>query len=179
VTLAAAARYRALRTLGRLVTRVAATLTMGRMPPFVSASALVIEGQSLLVVVDPVRREPILPGGHLRWREMPEDAVVREVQEETGIRIQTGTLVAALAGDRAAGEGGVVRLIFTGEVVGGTLTSSGEGEAKWLTLQDVPKAMARDGPIVQAWLMSRWEKPVVDPGRAADPGRRTPFGSPR
>jgi ADP-ribose pyrophosphatase YjhB (NUDIX family) len=148
-------RYRALRSLGRLVTTAAAVATFGRMPPFVSASALVMSEGRLLVVLDPVRREPTLPGGHVRWREIPEDAVVREVQEETGIRIRVGGLVSALAGEDAACEKGVVRLIYTGEVIGGDLRSSGEGEASWMRLTDASAEMVRDAPIIRSWLDER------------------------
>jgi 8-oxo-dGTP diphosphatase len=124
------------------------------MPPFVSTSALVVADGSLLTVVDPVRKEAILPGGHLRWRELPEAALVREVKEETGIDVRVADLMAALAGEDAAGEGGVVRLIYTAAMVGGELTSSGEGEARWLPLEDVAAQMVRDGPIVRRLIMS-------------------------
>ena len=70
-------QYRVSRRLGRLITTTAAVLTLGRMPPFVSTSAIVVEGDKLLVVIDPIRQEPVLPGGHLKWREGPEAALVR------------------------------------------------------------------------------------------------------
>lgn len=139
------------RAAGRAITRAAAILTLGRMPPFVSTSAIVTDAERLLVVVDAIRDEPVLPGGHLRWSELPENALVREVREETGLVIEPHELVAALAGEDSAGEQGVVRLIYTASVAGGVLASSAEGEAMWLALERAPQDMQRDGHIVERW----------------------------
>lgn len=121
------------------------------MPPFVSTSALVLEDARILVVIDPIRREPILPGGHLRWREMPEHALVREVREETGLIIMPGELVDVVAREELTGEPGVVRVIYAASVTGGTLASSGEGEARWMPIDEAAAASKRDGEIIRGW----------------------------
>ena len=144
-------RYRILRTLGRLVTRTCAALTLGHMPPFVSTSALVVEGSQILVVIDPIRREPILPGGHLAWDESPEAAAMREVREETGIEIEIEALLGVLSGEVLAGERGIVRVVYRGKVTGGSLQSSAEGAACWMEIDDVTAAAGRDAPIVRRW----------------------------
>lgn len=148
-------RYRISRLLGRIVTRTAAILTFERMPPFVSTSALVLDGDQLLVVIDPIHREPVLPGGHLKWREKPEAAVVREVREETGILIELQTLVGVFSGEEWSGEPGIVRVIYEARACGGVLTSSAEGEARWLPFSDVAQSATRDAPVLQAWLARR------------------------
>jgi ADP-ribose pyrophosphatase YjhB (NUDIX family) len=150
-----AARYRIARAAGRLVTRVAAVLTLGKMPPFVSASAIVPRGDEILVVIDPILREPVLPGGHLRWTESPRHAVVREVREETGHEIEPGHLLGVYAGREWAGENGVVRVVFEGELRGGALRSSAEGEACWVRARDLAGTRARDAPIIRIWLERR------------------------
>jgi 8-oxo-dGTP diphosphatase len=134
------------------VTRAAAVLTLGRMPPFVSTSALIVDGDRVLVVIDPIRREPVLPGGHLSWRETPQHAVCREVREETGFEIEPGNLVGVFSGQEFAGEPGVVRVIYQGRIVGGNLCSSPEGEAKWMPLNELAVSDTRDAPVVRAWL---------------------------
>jgi ADP-ribose pyrophosphatase YjhB (NUDIX family) len=148
----AAWQYRISRLLGRIITRAAAALTLYRMPPFASTSALVVEGGRILVVIDPLRREPILPGGHLKWREKPSFALSREVQEETGYRVEPRDLVGVFAGEDWTGEGGVVRLIYEAQIVGGSLASSPEGEARWMSLDDLARSESRDAGIVQVWL---------------------------
>lgn len=150
-----ALRYRVLRAAGRSITRLAAMLTLGEMPPFVSASAIVQRDDQLLVVVDPLRREPILPGGHLKWSESPHEAVVREVREETGYLVEPGRLVGVYSGAQWAGELGVVRVIYHAELRGGHLASSSEGEACWLPAREIAGSATRDAPIVLHWLETR------------------------
>jgi ADP-ribose pyrophosphatase YjhB (NUDIX family) len=135
-----------------MITRTAAILTFERMPPFVSTSALVVEGDRLLVVIDPIRHEPVLPGGHLKWREKPEAAVVREVREETGIVIEPRDLVGVFAGEEWSGEPGIVRLIYEARPCGGVLTSSPEGEARWMLFSELAQSHTRDAPVLRIWL---------------------------
>lgn len=141
-------RFRLSRLAGRIATRLAAAATLGSMPPFVSASAVVLRGDDILVVLDPVRREPVLPGGHLKWGERPEEAVTREVREETGYHIRPEELVGVVAGPEWAGEKGVVRVIYTAALTGGVLRSSDEGRAVWMPAAEVVAGGGRDAPLV-------------------------------
>lgn len=145
-------QYRWARLLGRSTVRAAAALTLGRMPSFVSASAIVVRDGKLLVVIDPVRNEPVLPGGHLKWDEDPQDAVVREVREETGMTIQPTGIVGVFSGKRWAGERGIVRVIYRAEASAGDLRSSPEGEARWAPLVEVAASRIRDAAIVRIHL---------------------------
>jgi ADP-ribose pyrophosphatase YjhB (NUDIX family) len=138
--------------LGRTVTRVAATLTLGRMPPFASASALVPDGDRILAVIDPITGQPVFPGGHLKWREEPRAAVVREVREETGYEIMTERVLHVVGGEELTGEKGVVRIVYLGSVAGGALSSSPEGRACWLPASEMAASEGRDAQIVQWWL---------------------------
>jgi 8-oxo-dGTP diphosphatase len=145
-------QYRLSRLLGRVTVRLAAALTVGRMPSFVSASAVVIRDGQVLVVVDPIRNEPVLPGGHLHWDEDPCAAVVREVREETGLTVEPGNLIGVFAGRQWAGEPGIVRVVYAAAVTSGNLRSSPEGEASWLPLVDVLRTRTRDAPILRSYL---------------------------
>lgn len=154
MTASGAWTYWGARTLGRLVTTAAAILTLGQMPPFVSAAAIIMDGERILAVLDPIRGEPVLPGGHLKWRETPVSAVIREVREETGYTIDAGSLIDVVAGEERAGEPGIVRLIYEGRIHGGTLLSSSEGEALWLPLDAFEARSIRDASLVREWRAS-------------------------
>ena len=142
-------QYRLSRKLGRITVRLAAVLTLGRMPSFVSTSAVVTQGDRVLAVIDPVRGEPVLPGGHLKWDEEPREAVVREVREETGLVVEPVELVGVFAGRKWAGEPGIVRIVYRAALRSGRLRSSSEGEARWMPLADFLRSGSRDAPIVQ------------------------------
>jgi 8-oxo-dGTP diphosphatase len=139
------------RRLGRAITHLAAVLTLGRMPPFASVSSLVVRDGSLLVVLDPIRHEPVLPGGHLKWRESPEAGIQREVREETGYEITNLSLLGVFSGEEWTSEPGVVRLIYSGAISSGRLTSSAEGEAMWVPVKEFEESSVRDSAVLRAY----------------------------
>ena len=53
----------------------------------------------VLVVQDGASGQWSLPAGGIEPGETPEDALMREVAEETGLRVQKAQLIAALGGD--------------------------------------------------------------------------------
>jgi ADP-ribose pyrophosphatase YjhB (NUDIX family) len=122
------------------------------MPPFVSASVVVVVRERVLAVHDPIRAEAVLPGGHLRWREHPTAAAEREVREETGYSVACRRLVGVYGGKERTGEYGIVRVVYAGEIVAGSLRSSAEGKAEWLPLNSYVTSSARDAPIVRDWM---------------------------
>jgi ADP-ribose pyrophosphatase YjhB (NUDIX family) len=144
-------QYRLSRRLGRLTVRTAALLTLGRMPSFVSASAVVVQSGRVLVVVDPIRGEPVLPGGHLKWDEDPRDAVIREVREETGLTVKPTGIVGVFAGREWAGEPGIVRIVYRAVVESGDLQSSPEGDATWMSVSEVIGSHTRDTAILEIY----------------------------
>lgn len=60
-----------------------------------SAGGLVVRGDEVLLIATAGGRRWQLPKGHLEAGELPAEAAVREVREETGV---TGTIVEALSG---------------------------------------------------------------------------------
>ena len=76
------------------------------------------------------------PGGHVKKGEAFTDSVIREVQEETGLRIFSPRL----CGVKDWCEDGVrhIVLLYRAEQFTGTLRSSDEGKVWWAELADFP-----------------------------------------
>ncbi|MER6445327.1 NUDIX hydrolase [Streptomyces venezuelae] len=103
------------------------------------AGAVVREDGHLLAVrrADNGTWEP--PGGVLELHETPQEGVIREVHEETGIVVD----VAELTGIYKNLAAGVVALVFRCRPVGGAETTSDETTAvRWLTPGEVSERMS-------------------------------------
>ena len=105
----------------------------------VSVAGAVINdvGQVLLIKRRDNRRwEP--PGGVLELNETFEEGVIREVLEETGIRVAVGPLTGAYKNMKL----GVVALVFRCSKIGASLTGSSETVAtRWFDQEEAAKMM--------------------------------------
>ena len=109
--------------------------------PKVAVAALVSDGERVLLV----RRAAVprigfwaLPAGYMDADELPEEAVAREVAEETGIGIRVAGLhgIAPLAG--WAERRGIL-VLYWAEPVGGELTAADDvTEARWFSQAEIP-----------------------------------------
>ncbi len=109
----------------------------------------------------PERASWSLPGGGVEFDEAVEDAVVREVYEETGYHCElTGFLTTSSYTVAASWSTGRplkgVRLIYTARIVGGTLGTVEVGgstdRAAWLPLEEAEGAAGElVGAGIDAW----------------------------
>jgi 8-oxo-dGTP diphosphatase len=98
-------------------------------------------------------------GGHLERGEAALDAARRELREETNLQADLwlcGTIVVD------AGPIGVGLYVFTGEVTGGVLQASPEGEPAWIPIEQIA-ALPTVGDLVpileQVHRMNRGDPP--------------------
>lgn len=87
-----------------------------------------------------------LPGGGLDHGERPEDAAVREVEEETGLQIELGPVIGVdstrwdRTSDGSAIDMHALRILYTARVVGGSLRHEIGGStdrAEWVPLAEL------------------------------------------
>jgi ADP-ribose pyrophosphatase YjhB (NUDIX family) len=109
--------------------------------PKVAVAALVSDGRRVLLVRRAVPPRPgfwALPAGYMDGDELPEAALAREVEEETGLRIEVGDFqaVAPLGG---WGEQRGLLLLYRASPVGGTLCAHDDvSEVRWHEPQEIP-----------------------------------------
>jgi 8-oxo-dGTP diphosphatase len=102
---------------------------------------LVDKGRILLCRLSPTissRGEWTLPGGGIEFGEHPEDAVVREVLEETGLEVRLTGLaeIDSIVFNVTDGRMHAIRFIYRAQIKGGELTPEQDGttdKCAWFT----------------------------------------------
>src|SRR5437773_12578437 len=97
--------------------------------PSVAVDGLVLRSGKLVAVRrknEPFRGMPALPGGFVELGERTEDAVVREVREETGLETRVVRLVGVFSDPSRDPRGHVVSIAYALEEVGGVLKAGSD-----------------------------------------------------
>lgn len=85
-------------------------------------------------------------GGFLHPRERVEDALSREIREETGLVIEVGPILEVVTGYRWAR----VELVFAFRVTGGTLSLTAEvAELEWFSPEQLPDVRADQRGLIE------------------------------
>lgn len=78
-------------------------------------------------------------GGKINPGELPHEAVVREVEEETGLKVRDLKLHGVLRHHFEAEEEKIWKVyVYSTSIFNGTIQSSPEGELKWFHIEDIP-----------------------------------------
>jgi ADP-ribose pyrophosphatase YjhB (NUDIX family) len=109
--------------------------------------AVVLDGSRVLLIKRghaPLKGQWSLPGGGVETGETLEQAVAREVLEETGLTIEVGPMVEVLDRISRDADGRVehhfVLIDFVGRPTGGVLAGASDADdAAWVELSDIAR----------------------------------------
>ncbi|GLV56468.1 hypothetical protein KDH_33090 [Dictyobacter sp. S3.2.2.5] len=128
-------------------------LLLGNLPPFGGVCVIVEKDEHFLLVEQP-GGTLAFPGGFMKWKESPEQALIREGKEETGLDLRLHNLIGVQPGTcRALHQMSTLTLIYDGEIAGGSLRPSSEGRPFWLPAAELPKRL---DPYFQTMLEQYW-----------------------
>ena len=120
-------------------------------PKVVAAVVADIDGKIVMIrrALEPGMGKWAVPGGYVDRGEVVEEAAMREVEEEAGLKVE----ITALIGVYSRPEDANILVVYAGKVVGGQLVAG--AEAQEVGLFDVaslpPLAFERDAVIIREW----------------------------
>jgi predicted GIY-YIG superfamily endonuclease/ADP-ribose pyrophosphatase YjhB (NUDIX family) len=128
------------------------------------AGILVVKQGRLLLVkraIEPYRGHWDIPGGFLEVDELPCQGAVREVQEETGLRVQISEFFGFYTGryDYGHSRALCLNIYFIGRVAGGSEQAGDDAaDLAWFRPEELPGAIAFDHAqqVLDDW--SEWMK---------------------
>lgn len=115
--------------------------------PALTVDGVVFDDQSILLVQrkhEPFQGAWALPGGFVEYGEKTEDAVVREVLEETGLTTKIRLLLGAYSDPHRDPRGHTVTIVYVLEWVGGELSAGDDASSVRFFKQDELPTLAFD-----------------------------------
>jgi 8-oxo-dGTP diphosphatase len=120
-----------------------------------TTDAVITDGLRVLLVKrgeEPFKGEWALPGGFIEYGEMAEEAVVREVKEETGLDVKASKLIGAYSDPKRDPRGHTVTIAYICEpkAAGKKPLAGGDAaEAWWWPLDGLPKLAFDHAGIIE------------------------------
>lgn len=113
--------------------------------PIPAANAIIVKNGKILLAkrkVEPRKGQWSLPGGFLEFEESPEQAAIRELFEETGLKIKLKDLI-TVGFSRTTRDRHVLIIFYSADIVKGRLKAGSDVlKLKYFDLNKLPKNMA-------------------------------------
>ncbi len=111
--------------------------------PKVTVDAVIIREERILLIKrnkNPFKNKWALPGGFVEYGEKVEDAIIREVLEETGLKVEIKKLFGVYSNPGRDPRGHTITIVYLTNVIGGELKSDDDTcDAKFFELEKLPK----------------------------------------
>lgn len=118
--------------------------------PIPAAGAIVVENDKLLLVK---RAHPprigwwCIPAGFMEWEEHPSDTAVRELEEETGLKVKLKSFFEVYSGNDDPRVRAIL-LLYLADAVGGELRAADDAlDVGWFSFDDLPEKIAFESHI--------------------------------
>ncbi|MFX1299635.1 MAG: NUDIX domain-containing protein [Promethearchaeota archaeon] len=91
----------------------------------------------------PFQGQWALPGGQVEVGETVEEAIIREVKEETGLKVKVGHLIGVFSDPQRDPRGHVVSIVYFAHPIGGELLA-GSDASRVASFREPPDSLAFD-----------------------------------
>lgn len=111
--------------------------------PSLAVDGVIIKDNQILLIRrknDPYKDKWAMPGGFVEYGERTEDAVLREVKEETGLEAKIGQLVGVYSDPKRDPRKHVVSITYLLKDISGTEKGGDDAkEARWWNINRLPE----------------------------------------
>jgi len=142
--------------------RIGKVLTIhasGGKMPLIAVDGIILHDGKLVVVkrrYPPYKGMHALPGGIVEYGERLEDAIIREIREETGLLTRPKRVLGVYSDPERDPRGHVISIVFEMEPIGGALVAGDDAsELALLDLKELPPLAFDHSKIVSEFLSSQ------------------------
>ena len=110
--------------------------------PKLTVDGVILENGEILLIKrkgEPFKGKWALPGGFVEYNEKVEDAVIREIREETGVNAEIKELVGVYSDPKRDPRGHTVSIVFLLDIISGEIKCGDDAcNAKFFNLKKLP-----------------------------------------
>ncbi|UCH90294.1 MAG: NUDIX hydrolase [Thermoplasmata archaeon] len=111
--------------------------------PAITVDGVIIKDRKILLIQrknEPFKGSYALPGGFVDYKEPVEDAVVREVEEETGLQTKIKRMIGVYSAPDRDPRGHTISVVYEMAIKGGKVKAGSDAKSlKWFKLNELPK----------------------------------------
>jgi len=121
--------------------------------PVLTVDGVIIKNHSIVLVKrskPPFERQYALPGGFVEYGETVERALIREIVEETGLKVKIKNLIGVYSDPNRDPRGHIISLAFQAQIIGGELSSGSDAsEVRLFDIRNLPRLAFDHEKIIQ------------------------------
>ena len=121
-------------------------------PKLTTDGAIIKKGEILLIKRknEPFKGKWALPGGFVEYGEKVEDAVIREIKEETGLITKIKEIIGIYSDPNRDPRGHIVTIVFLLDIINGKLKGGDDAiEAKFFNINNLPELSFDHNKIIE------------------------------
>jgi len=124
--------------------------------PAVTVDGIIIKNKKILLIRrknPPYKGTYALPGGFVKYKEPLEEAVVREIKEETGLVTDINRLIGVYSASDRDPRGHTISVAYELKILSGKVLAGSDAEsAKWFSLGALPEIAFDHKDIIRDYL---------------------------
>jgi len=121
--------------------------------PVLTVDGVIIKNHSIVLVKrskPPFEGQYALPGGFVEYGETVELALIREIVEETGLKVKIKNLIGVYSDPNRDPRGHIISLAFRAQIIGGELSSGSDAsEVRLFDIRNLPRLAFDHERIIQ------------------------------